>query len=198
MARIGVMRALHRHRHRDDPSPRATRSALCRANTRKPALGGPGKRGFPANTGVGCAISAGLCARTSPYPAAGGPSPIARATRGDTERRTGTLEDELKQRDRRIEELREDNDKQTDLINRLREHVEDIDSLLENWRVTFEMKLGDDGRWSWDDWWKEHNDLIGLSMIAMHLSHTFHPPAGIDPLVVVVSDMSWDFLFVPV
>ena len=39
---------------------------------------------------------------------------------------------------------------------------------------------------------------VGLSMIAMHLSHTFHPPAGIDPLVVVVSDMSWDFLFVPV
>ena len=38
---------------------------------------------------------------------------------------------------------------------------------------------------------------VGLSMIAMHLSHTFHPPAGIDPLVVVVSDMSWDFLIVP-
>jgi len=39
---------------------------------------------------------------------------------------------------------------------------------------------------------------VGLSMIAMHLSGTFHPPAGIDPLVVVVNDLSWRFLFVPV
>jgi CBS-domain-containing membrane protein len=31
---------------------------------------------------------------------------------------------------------------------------------------------------------------VGLSMIAMHLSGTFHPPAGIDPLVVVVNDLS--------
>ena len=27
---------------------------------------------------------------------------------------------------------------------------------------------------------------VGLAMIAMHLTGTFHPPAGIDPLVVVV------------
>jgi len=39
---------------------------------------------------------------------------------------------------------------------------------------------------------------VGLSMIAMHLSDTFHPPAGIDPLIVVVSDMSWGFLLVPI
>ena len=39
---------------------------------------------------------------------------------------------------------------------------------------------------------------VGLSMIAMHLSDTFHPPAGIDPLIVVVNDLSWDFLFIPV
>jgi HPP family len=35
-------------------------------------------------------------------------------------------------------------------------------------------------------------------MVAMHLTGTFHPPAGIDPLVVVVDNMSWDFLVVPV
>jgi len=39
---------------------------------------------------------------------------------------------------------------------------------------------------------------VGLSVIAMHLSDTFHPPAGIDPLVVVLNNMSWGFLFVPV
>jgi CBS-domain-containing membrane protein len=39
---------------------------------------------------------------------------------------------------------------------------------------------------------------VGLAMVAMHLTETFHPPAGIDPLVVVVNDMSWDFLVAPV
>src|SRR6516162_5032675 len=39
---------------------------------------------------------------------------------------------------------------------------------------------------------------VGLAMVAMHLSGTFHPPAGIDPLVVVVNNMSWGFLLMPV
>jgi CBS-domain-containing membrane protein len=39
---------------------------------------------------------------------------------------------------------------------------------------------------------------VGLAMIAMHLTDTFHPPAGIDPLVVVVNNMSWSFLVAPV
>jgi CBS-domain-containing membrane protein len=32
----------------------------------------------------------------------------------------------------------------------------------------------------------------------MHLTGTFHPPAGIDPLVVVVNNMPWSFLIAPV
>ena len=39
---------------------------------------------------------------------------------------------------------------------------------------------------------------VGLAMIAMRLTGTFHPPAGIDPLVVVVNNMSWSFLIAPV
>ena len=39
---------------------------------------------------------------------------------------------------------------------------------------------------------------VGLAMVAMHLTGTFHPPAGIDPLVVVVNNMSWGFLIAPV
>jgi CBS-domain-containing membrane protein len=35
---------------------------------------------------------------------------------------------------------------------------------------------------------------VGLAMVAMHLTGT----AGIDPLVVVVNDMSWGFLVAPV
>jgi CBS-domain-containing membrane protein len=39
---------------------------------------------------------------------------------------------------------------------------------------------------------------VGVAMIAMHWTGTFHPPAGIDPLVVVVNNMSWSFLIAPV
>jgi CBS-domain-containing membrane protein len=39
---------------------------------------------------------------------------------------------------------------------------------------------------------------VGLAMLAMHLTRSFHPPAGIDPLVVVANDMSWSFLVAPV
>src|SRR4051812_12698294 len=39
---------------------------------------------------------------------------------------------------------------------------------------------------------------VGLSMVAMHLTRTFHPPAGIDPLVAVVNDMPWSFFVAPV
>lgn len=36
---------------------------------------------------------------------------------------------------------------------------------------------------------------VGVAMVAMHVTRTFHPPAGIDPLVAVVNDMSWGFFF---
>ena len=39
---------------------------------------------------------------------------------------------------------------------------------------------------------------VGLAMVAMHVTGTFHPPAGIDPLVVVINNMSWSFLIIPV
>jgi CBS-domain-containing membrane protein len=39
---------------------------------------------------------------------------------------------------------------------------------------------------------------VGLAIVAMHVTRSFHPPAGIDPLVVVLNNMSWSFLLVPV
>ncbi len=39
---------------------------------------------------------------------------------------------------------------------------------------------------------------VGLSMIAMHATRTFHPPAGIDPLLIVINNAPWSFLLVPV
>lgn len=39
---------------------------------------------------------------------------------------------------------------------------------------------------------------VGLAMVAMHLTRTFHPPAGINPLIAVNEHLSWTFLFIPV
>jgi CBS-domain-containing membrane protein len=39
---------------------------------------------------------------------------------------------------------------------------------------------------------------VGLAIAGMHFTRTFHPPAGIDPLLVVLNNMSWSFLLVPV
>lgn len=39
---------------------------------------------------------------------------------------------------------------------------------------------------------------VGLAMVAMHAAGAFHPPAGIDPLLIVVNAMPWSFLIVPV
>lgn len=39
---------------------------------------------------------------------------------------------------------------------------------------------------------------VGIAMAAMHLTRTFHPPAGIDPLIIVNEHLSWTFLFIPV
>jgi hypothetical protein len=79
----------------------------------------------------------------------------------------GELEDELKARDRRIEELRREIDEQRELISRFRDHAEDYDSCMERWRETFGMQMTDDGKWTWEPFWDEHwktvddyNDLV--------------------------------------
>jgi CBS-domain-containing membrane protein len=39
---------------------------------------------------------------------------------------------------------------------------------------------------------------VGLAILAMYLTDTFHPPAGIDPLLVVSQNLGWSFLVAPV
>jgi hypothetical protein len=65
--------------------------------------------------------------------------------------RIAALEDEAKQKDRRIQELRQELNAERELIDELREHLEDSDSLLESWRDAFDMTLTDDGKWGWSD-----------------------------------------------
>jgi DNA repair exonuclease SbcCD ATPase subunit len=86
----------------------------------------------------------------------------------------GELEDELKQRDRRIEELRQEIDELRDLNQRLGEHADDYANIIEQWKEAFDMVLDDDGKWSWgpfladlmvykieaEDQRKEYNALV--------------------------------------
>jgi CBS-domain-containing membrane protein len=39
---------------------------------------------------------------------------------------------------------------------------------------------------------------VGFAILAMYLTSTFHPPAGIDPLLVVSNSLPWSFLLAPV
>jgi len=42
------------------------------------------------------------------------------------------------------------------------------------------------------------NILAGLSILAMYMTGTFHPSAGINPLLVVSNNLPWSFLLAPV
>ena len=72
----------------------------------------------------------------------------------------GELEDELKVKERRIEELRQEIDEQRELIDRLRENSEEADGVFEAWIETFEMERTDSGGLTWKPFWQEHNQLI--------------------------------------
>jgi hypothetical protein len=72
----------------------------------------------------------------------------------------GELEDELKHKDRRIEELRREVDEQRDLVRRMAENVEDCGNALETWRDVLDMELTEDGDWTWKPFWDAHNALV--------------------------------------
>lgn len=39
---------------------------------------------------------------------------------------------------------------------------------------------------------------VGLAMAAMYFARAFHPPAGVDPLIIVNESLPWPFLFTTV
>jgi CBS-domain-containing membrane protein len=39
---------------------------------------------------------------------------------------------------------------------------------------------------------------VGLAVLAMYVTGTFHPPAGINPLLVVSNKLPWSFLIEPI
>ena len=72
----------------------------------------------------------------------------------------GWLRDQLRQRDRSNAELRAGRDEATDLINRLREHAEEYDTVMEAWREAFDMEQTEAGSWTWKPFWEERAKII--------------------------------------
>ncbi len=65
------------------------------------------------------------------------------------EQHIAELEDQLKEAERRIAELRQERDDARDLVQRQAEHVHDCRNQTEHWIEAFNMSLDEDGVWGW-------------------------------------------------
>jgi hypothetical protein len=81
--------------------------------------------------------------------------------------RIAELEDELKQRDRRIRDLKADITKLEDLVTRQDEHVRDCADQIDRIIQGFDMVQGEDGAWVWradfvngNEWLYKYNALV--------------------------------------
>jgi hypothetical protein len=76
------------------------------------------------------------------------------------------LEADLKERDRRIADLKHELDEARDLIQRQDEQLQDVDGLIESWKEGFGMVLDDDGLWHFDNFVatanKYHDQYVAL------------------------------------
>lgn len=77
------------------------------------------------------------------------------------QRRIGQLEDDLKQRDARIAELRAEVDEERTLVEEMREHMADCDELIDSFIEAFSMTQNDKGNWVWTAWKDEHKRYMG-------------------------------------
>ena len=56
------------------------------------------------------------------------------------------LEDALKEAERHIAEMRAERDQAFELVEQMKEHVSDVDALIDSWIEAFEVQLSEDGK----------------------------------------------------
>jgi hypothetical protein len=78
----------------------------------------------------------------------------------ETSDRIGALEDELKERDARIKELKADLDEARTLVSAMEEQVQEGSEVIEAWKEAFQMRLNDSGQWEWELAWSRYDDLV--------------------------------------
>jgi hypothetical protein len=81
--------------------------------------------------------------------------------------RIATLEDTLKERDRRINELKAYVTKLEDVTTRAAECMQDCESMIDTWIQAFDMVQDEEGRWRWNgdfidghEWFEKHRELL--------------------------------------
>ena len=85
--------------------------------------------------------------------------------------RIAELEAELRQRDTKIKQLTSERDEAQELVDRMREHTEDHNRIIEEWIEVFRMQEKEHGVWIfdssqselWDEYdalWSEHQRLL--------------------------------------
>jgi hypothetical protein len=80
--------------------------------------------------------------------------------KGNLRDRITDLEREVRLKDERIAELKDEIDEGRELIRRMEEHVQERDEYLERFITTFGMELSDDNKWTWGPFINEHNALV--------------------------------------
>jgi hypothetical protein len=70
------------------------------------------------------------------------------------------IEDALKEAERRIAEMRVERDEAFELVEQMKEHVSDVDALIDSWIEVFEMQLGDDGKRTRDALPERINEIL--------------------------------------
>jgi hypothetical protein len=85
----------------------------------------------------------------------------------DDKSRIADLEDELRQRDRRISELKGELESERDLTHRLAEQVQASSDTIEAWKHCFEMVPNEEGVWEWQhafaqgrEWYEKYKLLL--------------------------------------
>lgn len=77
------------------------------------------------------------------------------------------LRGQLREAERRHAELKTERDQARDLIERMREQIDDANAVIESWIEAFEMVLDDNGVWKWspsfiegDQWVEKYRALL--------------------------------------
>jgi uncharacterized coiled-coil protein SlyX len=78
----------------------------------------------------------------------------------DLKQRIFDLERELRFRDERINELKDEIDENRELIRRMEEHVQEDDEYLETFVTTFGLTLDENDNWSNGEFIERHKELI--------------------------------------
>jgi hypothetical protein len=68
------------------------------------------------------------------------------------EDRIAELEDALKEKERRLQQVKVDLDRANDLVERQNEHVQDCHDVIDSWIEAFGMELDERGNWTYAKW----------------------------------------------